>query len=72
MWQMLSSGNVRSRKLIWSAHVKQDEIMGASGERMVDVPAISFELQNGFKVGKRDGIWCRSYFSDDRHGRTQG
>jgi len=46
MRKMVSSGNVGGGKLIWSAHIEQDEIMGASGERMVDVPTIRFELQN--------------------------
>ena len=31
MWKMVGSGNVRSGKLIWSAHIEQDEIMGAGG-----------------------------------------
>ncbi len=46
MRKMVGSVNVGSGKLIWSAHIEQDEIMGASGECMVDVPAIRFELQN--------------------------
>ncbi len=66
------SGNVTSGKLIRSAHVEQDEIVRASGECMVDVPAIGFELQNGFKVGKRDGAWCSGDFGDDRHGLILG
>ena len=72
MWKMVGSGNVRSGKLIWPAHIEQDEIMGAGGECMVDVPAIRFELQNGFKVGKGNGMRCCSYFGDDGHGRTRG
>ena len=63
MRKMVGSSNVGSGKLIWSAHIEQDEIMRASGECMVDVPTIRFELQNGFKVGKRDGIWCCRYLT---------
>lgn len=71
MRKMVRSGNVGSGKLIRSAHIEQDEIKDAIGECMVDVPAIRFKLQNGFKVGKRDGIWCRRYFSDDGHGELK-
>ena len=44
MRKMGGSGNVGSGKLIRPAHIEQDEIMGARGECVVDVPAIRFEL----------------------------